>query len=247
MPQTIPHQLFGNSKKPVIFFHHGFMGEISDFNYFYEQLKNDFYLVGLSYPTYEIAFNDYLVQLKIFIEKIQAPRYFVGYSMGGRIGLGLSFRYPELFKSQVIISAHPGLKTLEEKTARALSDKNLLNNINDEHSWKSFLTKWYQQEIFADLKSHKYYNELLKKDFKAFNKYKLQITNFGLSKQDNFWLQRTPTHYITGELDTKYCEIAKNFMSETTLHKLSLVPNTGHKCYFESPEFSLQLIKKTFS
>jgi 2-succinyl-6-hydroxy-2,4-cyclohexadiene-1-carboxylate synthase len=247
MPQTIPHQLFGNPKKPVFFFLHGFMGEISDFNYFYDQLKDDFYLVGLSYPTYEIAFNDYLEQLKLFIEKIPAPRCFVGYSMGGRIGLGLSYQYPDLFDSQVIISAHPGLKTLTEKTARAISDQTLLGNINDEHSWKNFLSNWYQQEIFADLKSHPNYQKLFNKDFKALNKYRIQITNFGLSKQDNFWLQRTPTHYIVGESDKKYRDIANAFIKESTIHKLSVIPNSGHKCYFESPEISLKLIKKTFA
>jgi 2-succinyl-6-hydroxy-2,4-cyclohexadiene-1-carboxylate synthase len=246
MLQTIPHQLFGNHQKPVIFFLHGFMGEISDFKYFYNDLKDDFCLVGLSYPSAQTGFFEYLEQLKYFAEKYQCPRYFVGYSMGGRIGLGLSFHFPELFKKQIIISAHPGLGDSKEKSSRYIQDQNVLNEINDEQSWKLFLDKWYRQEIFGNLSIKDNYYELLKKDFMNFKNYKSQLYCFSLGLQDNYWSQKTPTHYIAGELDHKYFEIGKRFIENSKIHHLSIIPNTAHKCYFEDPAKTLALIKNTF-
>jgi 2-succinyl-6-hydroxy-2,4-cyclohexadiene-1-carboxylate synthase len=246
MSQTIPHQLFGNQQKPVIFFLHGFMGEISDFNFFYGHLKDDFCLVGLSYPIVDTNFNDYLQQLKSLIDKFPAPRYFVGYSMGGRIGLGLSFNFSGIFKKQIIISAHPGLGSIEENNNRYMHDQKILNEIHNEESWPLFLNKWYQQELFGKLKSNANFNELLEKKFNKINHYKAQLKFFSLGLQNNYWSQKTPTNFIVGELDKKYLKIGEKFIQKSSNHQLSIISNAGHKCYFEAPEEILFQITNTF-
>ena len=56
----------------------------------------------------------------------------LGYSMGGRIALGFTIRYPELVGKLVLISSSAGLATQGEREVRRRSDDDLAHQILEE-------------------------------------------------------------------------------------------------------------------
>jgi len=247
MSLKIVPQIFGNKNRPVIFFLHGFMGEISDFDFFYKALGQDYCCVGISYPLVSTNFDEYIENLKKIVLEFKTPRFILGYSMGGRIALGLSSKYPELFQKQIILSAHPGLLDKNEKLDREQADQRIFRDIINESSWRAFLGQWYQQSLFGNISHDPNFHQLIKKDFSLLARYQQQINNFSLGLQDNYWHQKTLTHYIAGALDQKYLKIGKQFIEANPHHLMSIIPMAGHKCYFEGPAILRNIIKQTLT
>ena len=76
------------------------------------------------------------------------PRFVCGYSLGGRLALGLLARHADAFAAALIISAHGGLSSLAERQARRRNDAEwaeLLRSAGIE----AFAERWGAQGIFS--------------------------------------------------------------------------------------------------
>jgi 2-succinyl-6-hydroxy-2,4-cyclohexadiene-1-carboxylate synthase len=75
------------------------------------------------------------------------PRVLIGYSLGARLALHALTRAPEIWHAAILISAHPGLGTEEERAARLSQDREWGARVRSE-PWPDLLASWNRQPVF---------------------------------------------------------------------------------------------------
>ncbi len=243
----------GSTAKPGILMLHGFLGSGKDWTYYAERLRNSYSCFMPDLPGHGAtappdnapgsfkAIGDGLAELagKLHPE----PLHLVGYSMGGRLALYLSLHYPEQFLSAVIISSSPGLKTPEERALRRESDNRLAESIVAD--FDSFLDAWYGLPLFAPLKKHPLFPEILARR-EANNPEALAaaIRQFSTGRQPSLWEKlsenQLPTGFFTGEKDTKYVEIGRQMVNLCPDSELIIFPGCGHTLHIENRNLFLE-------
>lgn len=78
---------------------------------------------------------------------VEGRRVLLGYSLGGRLALHALLDDPGLWDAAVIVAAHPGLASEEERVARRAADAGW-SGAALKQDWGAFLTAWEGQEIF---------------------------------------------------------------------------------------------------
>jgi len=76
----------------------------------------------------------------------QATRLF-GYSLGGRLVLGLLARFPQRFVHAVVVSAHPGLRSDALRAARRTEDERWIMMLQ-RHGVERFVAAWERQPLW---------------------------------------------------------------------------------------------------
>jgi 2-succinyl-6-hydroxy-2,4-cyclohexadiene-1-carboxylate synthase len=75
------------------------------------------------------------------------PADVVGYSMGGRIALGLAVRHPGHVASLSLIGASAGISDVVERSARRRSDDDLAEDLLD-HGLELFVDRWMASPLW---------------------------------------------------------------------------------------------------
>ncbi|MGB7977682.1 MAG: alpha/beta fold hydrolase [Chlamydiales bacterium] len=193
---------------PLVFLH-GFLGTAEDWEPVCSFLPNRC-CIGLDLPGHGDS---------PFVEEweIDIPRFhLIGYSMGGRIALGMAAKHPKQVVSLTLISTHPGLTTDEEKQARWKSDRHWADVLKTVPI-DDFLQQWYNQGIFKGFKP----------DFSMRRKQNIPglaaaLMHYSLAKQPFYTLEGV----LVGERDEKF----------RSLHKKGVViPRSGHMIHLENP------------
>ncbi|MFT8319778.1 MAG: 2-succinyl-6-hydroxy-2,4-cyclohexadiene-1-carboxylate synthase [Bacillus sp. (in: firmicutes)] len=232
---------------------HGFTGESSTWHPFIPMWKKDFQLIMIDIighgktasPLNESKYN-IVVAAKHLVEILQALQinsiYLLGYSMGGRLALTFSILYPHYVQKLILESASPGLKTTEQQQERRIQDKKLGESILVEGIGQ-FVEKWEEIPLFQTQK------KLNQKQRDKIRTQRLQNNAAGLANsligmgtgvQPSWWehLHEVPfrTLLITGELDNKFCLIAKEMVNKNTGFTWKMVEDAGHAIHVEKPE-----------
>lgn len=250
---TIPLHLatVGDPSLPKIVFLHGFLGSGSDWLPFARKLEARFCSILVDLPGHGEAaipadgeadgfFMRTVEALAGEIRRLSAgPCVLVGYSMGGRIGLALALRHPKLFSKVVIVSSSPGLRTEEERAARRKSDEGIARKI--ERNFEGFIDFWYDQPLFATLKSHALFREVeaQRKQGSPQNLARA-LRLLGTGNQPSFWRElagnRLPMLFCVGEKDTKYVQIGHRMAEHCPESRLEFFEGCGHTLHIEEPE-----------
>ena len=241
----------GDLALPKIVFLHGFLGSGSDWLPFARKLDGRFCSIIVDLPGHGEAgipaeseaegfFMRAVEALAGDIRRLSAePCVLVGYSMGGRIGLALALRYPELFSKAVIVSSSPGLRSEEERAARRKSDEGIARKI--ERNFEGFIEFWYDQPLFATLKSHALFREVEAQRKQGSPQNLAQALRLlGTGNQPSFWDElpecRVPMLFCVGEKDAKYVEIGKQMAEICPDSSLEFFAGCGHTLHIEEPE-----------
>lgn len=183
-----------------------------------------------------------LKDIKFIINTITEEKYILyGYSMGGRIALAYSFVYSNEIKSLVLESTSYGEEDETRRKNRRLSDYKLSRKIKS-NGIEWFANYWTSIPIFE---SQKFLDEEIKNKIRNL---KLKNSINGLTKSlVGFSQGRLPalrskipeismkTLYISGELDSKYTSIGKEFELLSSKVKHKIVKFTGHNVHMERP------------
>ncbi|NTU53923.1 MAG: 2-succinyl-6-hydroxy-2,4-cyclohexadiene-1-carboxylate synthase [Chlorobiaceae bacterium] len=250
----------GDTTLPKIVFLHGFLGSGSDWLSFAERLKDRWCCVLVDLPGHgESGIPEHAESEGFFMQTVETlageirrfsavPCMLVGYSMGGRIGLALTLRHPELFSRAVIISSSPGLRTEEERSARRKSDEGIARKI--ERNFGGFIEFWYNQPLFATLKSHALFHEIESCRLQGSPKKLAQALRLlGTGNQPSLWSElpdnRVPMLFCIGEKDSKYVEIGREMVKEYPGSSLDFFERCGHTLHIEAPERFLESMMRT--
>src|SRR5690606_10540568 len=74
----------------------------------------------------------------------------IGYSMGGRLALGVALAHPQLVERLVLVGASPGIADPGERAARRAGDEALARHLLAV-GLDAFLDEWLAQPLFAGL------------------------------------------------------------------------------------------------
>lgn len=188
---------------------HGFLGSPEDFQF----LKNENVLL---HDLYELTdFPD-----------VQPEDTVIGYSMGGRVALDLAKSINYRLKKLVLINAHPGLSSEEEKLGRARWERTLLQDLKSMKK-EAFLDYWNGLPIFFhDAPLKEITTERFEKSHQLFER-------FLLSKQADH-LPEIVAHkekilWIVGLFDEKYMDIASELLLPYEI-KVKGIPG-GHRLF----------------
>src|SRR5436190_1607416 len=74
--------------------------------------------------------------------------HLAGYSLGGRLGIGMLCTRPDLFSGATLIGAQPGLETEAQRTERRAADERWCALLR-ERGLPEFVAAWEAQPLFA--------------------------------------------------------------------------------------------------
>ena len=231
-------------------FVHGFLGSGQDWRETIAGLASDDTCYTLDLPSHGDApelsslvtsFDDVLVQIGNELKKQACtPLHGIGYSLGGRVLLGLTHRYPELFNRLSLISTFPGFADEDARRARWESDlrwSELLRTLDTE----TFLARWYEQETFHT----KEWSDTTRAQILS-SRATLSLPRLGsffevtsAAKMPNYWplitSLSTPTTVVVGERDLKYVRIGEELTTRNPNIRLVVLPDCGHAIPLEAP------------
>lgn len=266
--------LWGEASLPPLLMLHGFLGTGEDWRGIAERLATNFYVIAPDIPghgstqatnTNADNTNADLLMLPLSMERVAYAMlgaldtlgieraYLCGYSMGGRLALYLTLRFPERFRAALILSATAGLRTEEERRIRQDSDEKLAQRLETE-TFEQFLTFWYNQPLFASLREHFSLKELVqkrqgtKRQGTHSRNAALSLRGMGTGTQPPLWDELSHNHvpitFATGALDKKFTALAEELHARTPSSALEIIPNAGHALHLESAEAVVRLCNR---
>lgn len=234
----------------VVFALHGFLGQSSDWAAIRKDFpnKSEFKTLDLfsSDATDIDELEDYAETLSEQVDELIAEKkkkIFVGYSLGGRLGLHLLQNNPDQFDHYIFLSTNPGFSDAEgaEKNKRLLSDMKWASQIS-EANWDPFLKAWNQQAVFEGSAEEP---ERHASDYDL-NKLKRALVMWTLSQQDDFrpLIQefQNKISWVVGDKDLKYMQIAESLKQEKILSDYKKI-SAGHRIWLDQPDAVSKLIK----
>lgn len=245
-------------KTPIIFLH-GFTGCANDWKYFIDNLFNKYFpiaidLIGHGKSSKPVEKKYYTTgnivrQLNNIIKSLNLKNVIlVGYSMGGRVALSYSLKYPEVIKALILESTTPGIKNEIDRKMRVASDKAIAKLLL-QNGLKKFFDFWLNQPLFKTQK--KIYN----KDYKIFIKRKSKNSTIGLAntllgfstgKMPSYWDKlntlKQKILLITGSKDKKFTEINKLMKKHLSNSNHFIIKGVGHNTHLEKKNEYLKVV-----
>ena len=165
-----------------------------------------------------------------------------GYSLGGRIALGLLVRHPDLFRGATLIGAQPGLSSETARAERRAGDERWCTLLR-ERPLSEFVSAWEDQPLFRsqrelpdDVRTRQR-TERLAQDSAGLAR---SLAFTGLGVMPSYWdaLQRIqiPTTLVVGSKDEKFTAVARDMVSRMPRARLEIVPDAGHNVVLERPD-----------
>jgi 2-succinyl-6-hydroxy-2,4-cyclohexadiene-1-carboxylate synthase len=231
-------------------FIHGFLGSGQDWQETIVGLASDDTCYTLDLPSHGDAgensphltsFEDVIIEIGTALQKeCTDPLHGIGYSLGGRILLGLTHRYPELFSRLTLVSTFPGFQDDNARDARWESDlrcSELLRTLDTE----TFLVRWYEQETFHSARWNDQTRGKVRASRASISLPRLasffEVTS--AAKMPNYWPLLTalsiPTTFVAGERDLKYVRIGEELATSNPNIRLEVIPDCGHAIPLEAP------------
>jgi len=172
-----------------------------------------------------------------------------GYSLGGRVALGLAIRHPNLVSRLVLESASPGIGDQNARLERQRLDDALALRI-EQNGVAGFVDEWEslplwksQRSLAADVLARQRDVRLRNTESGLAN----ALRFFGQGSQPSYWSRlcgiQAPVLLLTGELDTKYVDIALDMAKNLLRAEVVVVPGVGHNVHFEAPALFSELLK----
>ncbi|PID80320.1 hypothetical protein CSB20_07805, partial [bacterium DOLZORAL124_64_63] len=172
------------------------------------------------------------------VRRIDPEPILLGYSMGGRLALHALLAQPDLWKSAVIVSAHPGLRDEAGRKLRRKKDAEW-SALALKGEWSDFLTKWNAQGVLAGGAGLPDRSRL--RDRRA--SVARSFVDWSLGAQDDlvpeFHRIACPVLWLTGDRDKKFTGLAESAVPHLPGGKHLVLPGCGHRVPWEVPsEFS---------
>jgi 2-succinyl-6-hydroxy-2,4-cyclohexadiene-1-carboxylate synthase len=200
-----------------------------------------------------VGFEAEVDRLAGHVRALGVAAHLVGYSLGGRMAIGLLVRHPDLFTGATLVSAQPGLTTGRERIEREAADERWCELLEREGT-EAFVDAWEKLPLFATqaglprdvLENQR--RERLSHDAAGLAR---SLRVCGLGKMPPYWTAlrgvAVPTTLMVGENDPKFAAI--NFRMQELLPRaaVSRVAGAGHNVLLEHPRAITDAVLQAFT
>lgn len=176
-----------------------------------------------------------------------------GYSLGGRLALGILARYPDRFRHALVVSAHPGLSSSAERDARREGDARWTALLR-ERGLEDFVDAWQALPLWASQR------DLTDEVKRAQRSQRLRhgaedlaqsLERHGLAEMPNLrpFLAhvRTSVDLLVGERDVKFVTLAEELSTILPDSRLHRAESAGHNLLLERPALCQSLLERESS
>ncbi len=187
------------------------------------------------------SFEHEVDRLASALLRSRGPFHLAGYSLGGRLALGLLMRHRELFASALLIGAHPGLGSDGERRGRAAADVALARRLVRE-GVERFVDFWQSLPLFRTQQA------LPPEVLEAQRRRRLAHSPQGLAHalrvlslgrmpayQPHLPTLDLPVHLMAGERDSKFRRLTVEMAKALPRATIEVVPAVGHNLILEAP------------
>ena len=243
--------------KPVVFIH-GFMESSDSWKHIVENLSK--WIIIIDLPGHnkskfnnlneEYSINDFCNELYLFFSDNNIRKIdLLGYSMGGRIAIAFSSKYPNLINSLVLESTSLGLDSKSSREERYNEDLELCKEI--ENNFNAMIDDWELKVLFKDQKKRNYIlwekqrnirlNHNQKQLSKALRAFSVGAMPF---YEESFKYFIFPIFIICGTDDSKYIKLGKEMMYMNKNVKQYIIAKASHNTHLENPSMFLNILKE---
>lgn len=196
------------------------------------------------------SFEAEVMRLLSLVAGAERPRLLCGYSLGARVALGLLSRAPNLFDAAVLIGANPGLSEESARSERREIDARRARRLREE-GLSGFLTAWESLPLFATQ------SELPEAVLAEQRRIRLSqdpeglarsLEVLGLAEMPDYGRVMasldTPITLMTGALDFRYSELARELAQDNAHIEAQRVEGVGHNVLLEAPSVLASTLKR---
>lgn len=244
--------------EPTLFIH-GFMGRGSEWQSIAESLGGPVWAVDLpghgcstQMQEMDYGFDRTLEMLEEGFDSNGIENAnLVGYSMGGRIALGLALTAPARVGCLILESASPGLRLRTEREVRRGLDRQRASELRTD--FDQFLRGWYEMPLFATLRDdpERLASIMVQRKEGSAEEFARALIGLGTGSQPDYWDRlgelTAETHVMAGSRDHRYCQVAREMVASNSRMQEIIVPEAGHNIHLECPIPYLQALKDILS
>ncbi len=174
----------------------------------------------------------------------------LGYSMGGRLALGLVCRHPGQVKSAVVVGGSPGLEEESARAERLARDQETASKLVTE-GLAAFLRDWYAQPLFLDLARHEDFMNILKRRLRGVGRdlaAALRALSPGVQPPLHRCLAQTkvPLLLVAGGEDSKYVASNRALAEVCPMARAAELSGSGHSVHLERPDALARIVQEFF-
>jgi 2-succinyl-6-hydroxy-2,4-cyclohexadiene-1-carboxylate synthase len=137
---------------PRVVFLHGFTQTARSWHAVAHAVKDDHEIVAVDLPGHGDSsdIRADLTMTAVMVAEATGAGTYIGYSMGGRVGLHVALARPNVVQRLVLIGATAGIDDDDERAERRATDHALADFI-ETNGVDVFLDRWLAQPLFATL------------------------------------------------------------------------------------------------
>ena len=206
---------------------------------------------GTPGPTAIESFEDEVDRVADLVrEQGLEGSHLVGYSMGGRVALGLLIRHPSLFRRATLIGASPGLSDPDERQTRAAWDEEWARLLETE-GLHSFVAAWEALPLFATQEAlaprvvERQRRIRLSHDARGLAR---SLRSIGLARMPDYRPRlegiAIPVDVVAGEHDPKFRALAGELAGALPRGRKEVVAGAGHNVVLERPDEIAALLRR---
>ncbi len=246
-----PCLTLGDSRLPRLVFLHGFLGRGADWESIATSFADRYYCVLPDLPGHGINTDiplEALLNYKRLAKGLQTtlaqygqqPVILAGYSLGGRIALYTSLRYPGLVRALILESTSPGIANPSARQERAQADNRRAERILSD-GMSAFIDDWYNLPLFRSLQRRPALLEQIKQARQSNQPAWMAKVIRELSPGGQPFLGEClheiafPILLLAGSLDEKYAAGLRETAARIPDARSLVVPLAGHIIHAERP------------
>lgn len=220
---------------------HGFSGSPASWQSVVPHLPLGNEYVALDLPTHTTSFRATVDALAEALGP--GPVGVAGYSLGARLTLGLLAHYPERIVRAVLIGAHCGLSSAEQRQERATADARWATLLRAQ-GIAAFVSEWEKLPLWETQK------KVAVHALKAQREQRLQHDPHALAQLLDATSLATMPDYramlascsqplvlMAGSEDLKFVALAHEMSQVAPYTRTVIVPNAGHNLLLEAPAY----------
>jgi len=174
-----------------------------------------------------------------------------GYSMGGRVAIGLALLQPERVRSLAVLGASAGIADATERAARRAQDEALADTIEHD-GLEAFVDRWMRQPLFASqqrLGPEALARARSERLAQRAHGLAASLRGLGVGAQPAFQARlrhlAVPALFLAGAEDEKFVRIGQELAALVPRGRFASVAEAGHAAHLEQPR-SVQALLAAF-